>query len=585
MFRIRRVFDDVLPEDKEAVAKAQALLQARFPEAMEDEWRRIPEKLRDPLRFGYRGVLYVAEVRGGLLGFAWLLHFPDLGFCLLDYMAVSEGRSGRGVGGALYRRVQLESAALGGAGLFLESLADEPRHCRDKSLLPANRRRIRFYEKEGARVVAGTDYELPLNPEDPLCCPPSLLYHPARPGAPLSLKTAKAVVRAILERKYRGRCPEDYVKAVLDSFRDDPVRLRQPAKGRIEETTPAPAKKSKAAGSLALVVSEGHAPHHVRERGYVEAPARLPKLLAGVEETGLSRRLPTKHFPDRVLQRIHDPGMLAYLKTACSRLAERQVVYPYVFPLRNKTRPPRELPLRAGYYCLDTFTPLSLHAFPAARLGADCAMTAAKAILDGHRAAYALVRPPGHHAERKAFGGFCYLNNAAAATEILLKEAKVAILDLDYHHGNGTQDIFYERGEVLTLSIHGHPSFAFPYFSGFADERGEGPGRGANWNFPQPETLDGAGYRSALLRAMEHVQRFNPDVLVVALGLDTARGDPTGSWTLRPEDFRANGRLLGGPGLPVLVVQEGGYRTPTLGRLAREFFLGLAEGLELTSKG
>ncbi len=208
----------------------------------------------------------------------------------------------------------------------------------------------------------------------------------------------------------------------------------------------------------------------------------------------------------------------------------------------------------------------------------DCALTAAEAVLGGARLAYALVRPPGHHAERRSFGGFCYFNNAAIAAQCLGHEAKVAILDIDYHHGNGQQDIFYERGDVLTVSIHGHPNFAYPYFSGFADERGEGAGRGSNLNLPQHESLDGAGHRKAIERALHAVHSFGAEVLVVALGLDTAKGDPTGSWSLGAADFTANGRLIGAWGGPVLVVQEGGYRVRSLGPNARRFFTGLWEG-------
>lgn len=168
-----------------------------------------------------------------------------------------------------------------------------------------------------------------------------------------------------------------------------------------------------------------------------------------------------------------------------------------------------------------------------------------------------LVRPPGHHAERNCFGGFCYFNNAAIAAQHLTSVGKVAILDLDYHHGNGQQDIFYRRDDVLTVSIHGHPNVAYPYFSGFEDERGEGPGEGFNRNLPLPEHQDGPAYRKALGKALTHVAGFQPSILVVPLGLDTAQSDPTGTWSLRAKDFQANGRMIAELALPTLVVQEG----------------------------
>jgi acetoin utilization deacetylase AcuC-like enzyme len=206
-------------------------------------------------------------------------------------------------------------------------------------------------------------------------------------------------------------------------------------------------------------------------------------------------------------------------------------------------------------------------------------MTAADALLAGHRVAYALVRPPGHHAERSVFGGFCYFNSAAIAAHYLSAQGKVAMLDVDYHHGNGQQNIFYERADVLTVSIHGHPKFAYPYFSGFEDERGKHAGEGFNVNVPLPEIVDGRRYHKELGRVLERIKDFGPTVLVVPLGLDPAKGDPTGTWSLSADDFQQNGRLIGNLRLPTLVVQEGGYRIRTLGVNARRFLVGLHEGL------
>jgi acetoin utilization deacetylase AcuC-like enzyme len=178
----------------------------------------------------------------------------------------------------------------------------------------------------------------------------------------------------------------------------------------------------------------------------------------------------------------------------------------------------------------------------------------------------------------RSFGGFCYLGTSAIAAHYLSQAGRVAILDIDYHHGNSQQSIFWQRDDVLTISIHGHPSFAYPYFTGFEDERGADAGAGFNLNLPLPEQVDGAAYRRALQRALEEIRRFAPEYLVVALGLDTARGDPTGSWSLSAEDFARNGQLIGALGLPTLVVQEGGYRTRTIGINARHFFRGLWQG-------
>jgi acetoin utilization deacetylase AcuC-like enzyme len=251
-----------------------------------------------------------------------------------------------------------------------------------------------------------------------------------------------------------------------------------------------------------------------------------------------------------------------------------------VFPIRNPDRPPSDLAVTAGYFCIDTFTPLNRNAFLAARGAVECALAGAEAIARGRRLAYALVRPPGHHAEYRVFGGFCYFNNAAIAAEYFSHFGRVAILDLDYHHGNGQENIFYRRDDVLTVSIHGHPNFAYPYFSGFADERGEGPGEGFNLNLPLAETIRGPEYREVLAKAIQRVRKFDPAFLILALGLDTAKGDPTGTWLLTARDFQQNGQMVAELDKPLLVVQEGGYRTRTLGVNARRFFTGLLEGTQ-----
>ncbi|MBN2863272.1 MAG: histone deacetylase family protein, partial [Bacteroidales bacterium] len=219
----------------------------------------------------------------------------------------------------------------------------------------------------------------------------------------------------------------------------------------------------------------------------------------------------------------------------------------------------------------------NMNAYLAARWGVNCSLTAADSILEGHRIAYVLTRPPGHHAERSVFGGFCYFNNVAITANYLCSYGKVAILDIDYHHGNGQQQIFYNRDDVLTVSIHGHPSFAYPYFSGFAEEKGEGPGYGFNFNFPLKEEINGEEYRRTLSRALETIKKFKPVFLIVALGLDTAKGDPTGTWLLGAKDFSINGQMIAGLRMPTLFIQEGGYRNKYLGINARSFFKGFYE--------
>jgi acetoin utilization deacetylase AcuC-like enzyme len=575
MFRVRRVPDDVLPVNRDALAQVTEILREQFPDAPAGEFAGIAGKLRDPLTGRFRAILMVAEPRDGVVqGCAFLLHEPRLHAVYLDYIAARAKLTSRGIGGALYQRAREESLALGARAIFYECLPDDPVPGLEKSELALNRARLRFYETFGARPLVDNDYTLPYAPDAGVM--PVLVADPLEKPEALRRRYVREVVRAILERKYAHLCPPAYVNAVVRSFRDDPVQLRAPR--YTKPTEPRPAVKPAIGERIALLVNDQHDIHHVHDRGYVEAPVRVRRILAEIEQTDLCERLQPRQRSLDPVREVHDTDFVTYLRRTCLALTPDQAVYPYVFPVRNATRPPTDLVLRAGYYCIDTFTPLSRNAFLAARRAVDCALAGADEIKRGRRLAYALVRPPGHHAERRVFGGFCYFNNAAVAAHELARLGRVAILDLDYHHGNGQQDIFYARDDVLTISIHGHPRFAYPYFTGFADEQGEGAGRGYNLNLPLPEQLDGEGYRQALDQALARIRRFAPAVLVVCLGLDTGRGDPTGTWALGAKDFHENGRRVGALGLPVLVVQEGGYRTRTLGSNARSFLEGLHKG-------
>jgi acetoin utilization deacetylase AcuC-like enzyme/GNAT superfamily N-acetyltransferase len=576
MLRIRRIYDDVLPIDQQGIAQVQEILRQQFPSIKAREVDRMPGRMRDPLKHRFRSILFVADDLGGKVrAFALLLHAPDLDFCYLDYISAAKNETGGGIGGALYERVRQEALLLGAVGLFFECLPDDPALCRDPEALKQNAARLRFYERYGARPIANTAYETPVEAGDD--CPPYLVFDDLGKQKPLPARKAQDVVRAILGRKYGHYCPRSYVENVVSSFKDDPVRLREPRyvkKQPVRQITPSVPGDRK----ILLVVNDKHNIHYVHERGYVESPVRVRTILREFERTELFVPIKVQHFSEQHIRRVHDPKYVDYFQRVCANLKPGKSIYPYVFPIRNAARPPKELAVRAGYYCIDTFTPLNQNAYLAAKRAVDCALTGVLRILSGARLVYALVRPPGHHAERRAFGGFCYFNSNAVAAQHLSAHGPVAILDIDYHHGNGQQDVFYRRSDVLTLSIHGHPRVAYPYFSGFKEERGEGEGRGFNLNLPLPEQIDFEGYRKALSSALQRIRQFRPKFLVVALGLDTARNDPTGTWPLLARDFQQIGNMIGALRLHTLVVQEGGYNNRNLGVNARHFFAGLWAG-------
>jgi acetoin utilization deacetylase AcuC-like enzyme/GNAT superfamily N-acetyltransferase len=573
MFRIRRIFDDVIPANQHALEQVRAILRSQFELLDRQKIDRIPELLRDPLKYRFRSILYVAEDhRSTVRGLAMLDHDADLKFCYLDYLASDRKLAGRGVGGALYDRIRSEALSLGVVGVFFECLPDEPRLCRNSDVLKQNRARLRFYEAYGARPIVNTAYETPVhNGSDN---PPFLVFDKLAQNSVLRKSYLKQVIACILERKYGDICEPPYVRMVVESVHDDPVQFRQP-RYAVTQVVEKNASIAANLAKIALVKTDQHEIHHVKSRGYVESPVRIRVISKALEPTGDFDPVSPIAFGDSWITAVHDPEYVKYFKKVCKNAEPNTPIYPYVFPIRNRARPPVELPIRAGYYCIDTFTPISGHAYVAARRAVDCALTGAHELLSGRRIAYALVRPPGHHAERGFFGGFCYFNNAAIAAHRLSQFGKVAMLDIDYHHGNGQQEIFYHRKDVLTVSIHGHPRFAYPYFSGFADERGEGEGVGYNVNYPLPETIDAADYLNTLRTALAHVRNFSPTYLVVCLGLDTSKGDPTGTWNLSGRDFTTIGEKIGRLQTPCLVVQEGGYNTRSIGTNAKCFFHGL----------
>ena len=270
-----------------------------------------------------------------------------------------------------------------------------------------------------------------------------------------------------------------------------------------------------------------------------------------------------------VLNTIHDEGFLHFLAQIYAGIAPHSAeLTPTTFPLRGRGQRPPTLRAQAGYYGFDT-TPLTPGSWGAALAAASAASAGATCLLNGATAAYALCRPPGHHAGRDYFGGYCYLNNAALAAATLAAHGRVAILDIDYHQGNGTQDIFYDSDRALFVSIHADPAYQYPLYWGYVDETGTGAGQGLTCNFPLPAATDDSGYLSTLDQALTTIAAYDPAFLVLSAGLDLYTQDPLGDWLVSLDGIGGIGERIRHIRKPTLIVQEGGYCLEKLGAAAR----------------
>jgi len=353
-------------------------------------------------------------------------------------------------------------------------------------------------------------------------------------------------------------------------------------------TTPRPGVAQNLRDML-IVHNPDHAGHAGRQemfRGRLvpchEVPQRLDHVLTELRERGLGRlATPADIAPadaafEALLARVHTPPYLRFLQGAWDEWVGLDPAHaaldalPSVWPVRGLRADvePINFAARLGLYSFDAGTPLTAGSWAAAHAGARCAVLAAQAVAGGgERSAFALTRPPGHHAGADCFGGYCFLNNAALAAQALRDagHARVAVLDVDYHHGNGTQSLFYERADVFFASLHGDPRTEYPFFLGHADERGAGAGAGFNLNLPLPRGTGFAAWRAALGQALEAIAGFGAGALVVSLGVDTFEGDPISGFRLASPDYLAVGRALAELALPTVFVFEGGYAVAEVG--------------------
>ncbi|HUR43538.1 MAG TPA: histone deacetylase family protein [Aestuariivirga sp.] len=302
-----------------------------------------------------------------------------------------------------------------------------------------------------------------------------------------------------------------------------------------------------------------------------ERPSRMDHILRELKTRGLRELVPPAPLDMKPVRKIHDKGFLQFLETAWGEwqtAGYRGEIIPTGYPNRGLgQRLPRHIDGKAGYYSHSIETCITAGTWDAAKSSAAVALTAQKTVSSGAASAFALCRPPGHHAHHDLYGGYCFLNNAAIAAQGFRDSGavKVAILDVDFHHGNGTQDIFYSRKDVLFCSLHGAPQDAYPYFLGYKDEIGRNEGEGYNFNFPLPPGTGFAVWSRALNAACRKILTFGPDALVVSLGVDTFKDDPISFFKLTSADFTTYGSRIAKLKLPTLFVMEGGYAIDAIG--------------------
>ncbi|HKZ54291.1 MAG TPA: histone deacetylase family protein [Anaerolineales bacterium] len=306
-----------------------------------------------------------------------------------------------------------------------------------------------------------------------------------------------------------------------------------------------------------------------------EIPARAELILASLQDAGVGPVVaPQDHGLGPILA-VHEPDYIDFLRHAyaesAAALGVAAPVFPETFHTRRAKRTPRGVLGLKGYYAFGVGSPILEGTWEAAYWSAQCALTASGLVLGGERAAYALCRPPGHHAAQDLYGGACYLNNAAIAVRHVQGSDRIAVLDIDYHHGNGTQEIFYSDPSVLFCSLHAHPDDDYPFYWGEADETGQGAGLGANRNWPLPQRTDDATYLAALDEALSVIKGFAPGCLVVSAGFDLVEGDPLGGFCVSLEGLEEIGQRIARLGLRTVMLQEGGYRMDKLGECAVAF--------------
>ncbi len=346
-------------------------------------------------------------------------------------------------------------------------------------------------------------------------------------------------------------------------------------------------------GVMRIIYSDAHQGHEgaVELRGetlvpMAECPERMAAILSALATAGLRDVQAPQHHGLQAAARIHDAGFLQFLETAyplwLARYGPGSAAFARSFGMRGMAQTPRmdNVDAMLSAYSFDIFSPIVAGTWTAIRSALDVTLTGAGLIQGGAGSVFSLCRPPGHHASQDLAGGYCYLNNAAIAAQYQRDQgaARVAILDIDYHHGNGSQTIFYDRDDVLFVSLHGRPEEEYPFLLGYADETGRGPGAGFNLNLPMPPGTRIDAYMAAMQQAAVRIRTHAPDVLIVSLGVDTFDGDPVGGFCLQTPDYLRLGQAVAKLNLPTQFVMEGGYAVAALGANVTNVLTGFLQG-------
>jgi acetoin utilization deacetylase AcuC-like enzyme len=314
---------------------------------------------------------------------------------------------------------------------------------------------------------------------------------------------------------------------------------------------------------------------------YMENPDRMDRILNALRQTDWAAIAEPGDFGLDPIHAVHEKDYVDFLASCwaewlASEAEDKTTLLPATFALRRQPQKPTSLLGRAGYHMMDLSACIVEGTYSAALASANCALSAAEAVAQGERAAFALCRPPGHHAGKDYAGGYCFINNASVAANWLSARGNVVVLDVDYHCGNGTQDIFYDRSDVLTISIHADPDFEYPYYAGYAHETGSGAGLGFHKNFPLEKGTDDERYLSALEEALALIRGFAPKHVVVSAGMDIYAEDPLGKIKVSTEGIGEIGRRISALNLPTVIIMEGGYNNEALGRNIVKFLSPLA---------